>query len=154
MTARRARSGFAHGVRASLRNNLSAYGFSVMITATFGVLGASLGSPDVGQVFLFAGGAVTGVTLVDGITSHEFREKMRGEPSDVVALGAALGYVSIGVAIGLAALIAKILQGGIAWGLGALGASVIFVLISGIEMTLARIAQEDREAEESEDGPA
>lgn len=134
-----------HGVRTALRNNVSAYGFSVMITASFGVLTASLGSPTVGDVFLFAGGGVTGVTVIEGVSSRGFREKMRGDPSDVVALGAAIGYFSVGVAIGAAALVALVLTGGIGWAVGAMAASAIYVLISGAEMALARILQEDRE---------
>jgi hypothetical protein len=142
---RRFGSGLPHGIRTALRNNLAAYGFSVMITATFGVLSASLGPPNVGDVFLFAGGAVTGVTLVDGITSRGFRERLRGEQSEVVALGAALGYFSVGLAIGAAALVSEVLEAGIGWAAGAAAAAVLYVLISGGEMTMAHIAQEDLE---------
>ena len=152
MEARRLRSGLQHGIRTALRNNVSAYGFSVMITASFGVLTASLGSPSVGDVFLFAAGGVTGVTVIEGISSRGFREKMRGDPSDIVALGSAIGSFSVGVAIGAAALVALALTGGVGWAVGAMAASAIYVLISGAEMALARILQEDRErADERED---
>lgn len=139
-----------HGIRTALRNNVSAYGFSVMITASFGVLTASLGSPTVGDVFLFAAGGVTGVTVIEGVSSRGFRKKMRGDPSDVVALGAAIGYFSVVVAIGAAALVALVLTTGIGWAVGAMAASAIYVLISGAEMALARILQEDRERVEAE----
>jgi hypothetical protein len=105
MEARRVGAGMEHGVRTALRNNVSAYGFSVMITATFGVLTAALGSPDVGEVFVFAAGGVTGVTVVEGVSSRNFRQRMRGDPSDVVVLGAAIGYFSVGLAIGVATLV-------------------------------------------------
>lgn len=144
--ARRLRDGLGQGVRASLQNNLSAYGFSVMITATFGVLSATVGSPHVVDVFAFVAGAVTGVSIVDGIATHGFKYKFRSEDSDVVALGAALGYVSVGLAVGAAAGIGAIVGGWPGWALGALAATCAFVLLSGIEMTLARIAQEDRES--------
>lgn len=137
-----------HGVRTALRNNVSAYGFSVMITATFGVLTAGLGSPDVGDVFVFAAGGVTGVTAVEAISSHGFKERMHGDSSDVVALGAAIGYFSVGLAIGAAAFVTALVTGPPGWGLGAGAASGVYVMIAGLEMAVARAAQEDRECVE------
>lgn len=139
------RAGLGGGLRTSLRNNLSAYGFSVMITASFGVLSATCGSPDVLDVFAFVGGAVTGVSLLDGIATHGFRRRFRSEDSDVIALGAALGYLSVGLAVGAAALAGKLLTDWPAWVVGSFAATLVFVLLSGLEMTVARIAQEDRE---------
>lgn len=136
------------GVRTSVRNNASAYGFSVMITAAFGVLTAALGSPRVGDVFLYAGGAVLGVTIVEGLASRGFRIRLRGEQSDVVALGSAFGFASVGLAVGAAALAAELLGGWLGWLIGPLLASSLYVVASGIEMSLARVAQKRREAQE------
>jgi hypothetical protein len=149
MDAQRLGSGLGHGLRTALRNNLSAYGFSVMITASFGVLSAQLGSPNVGEVFLFAGGAVVAVTAIDGISSKGFRT-LQGDPPSVVALGAALSFFSVGFGVGGAALAAVVLDGPLGWGLGSLVGSALYVLVAGVEMTLARMAQEEREAEEGE----
>src|SRR4051794_19934037 len=123
MRLRKVAGGLGHGTRAALVNNLSAFGFSVMITASFGALAARLGSPGTVEVFLFAAGAVGGVTVIDGISSKGFRRQLRGESSDVVALGSGFGFVSVGVAIGSAALLAEILASGSAWLLGAFLAS-------------------------------
>jgi hypothetical protein len=51
---------YSRGVRASLGNNAAAYAYSVMITATFGVLTSILGPSAVFDVFTFAVGAATG----------------------------------------------------------------------------------------------
>lgn len=152
MDASRLGSGLIHGIRTSLVNNVSAYGFSVMITASFGVISASVGSPTVGEVFLFAAGAVTGVAALDALTSKGFRDRMAGDPSDVVALGGAIGFFSVGLGVGAAALAATILGGALAWGIGALVAPSVYVLVSGLEMGLARLAQEEREGTEEEPG--
>jgi predicted outer membrane lipoprotein len=139
--------GLGHGTRSALVNNLSAFGFSVMVTATFGVLSARLGSPGTVEIFLFAAGAVAGVTLLDGISSKGFKRQIRGETSDVVALGAGLGFVSVGAAIGSAALLAEIVDGGSAWLLGSFLASCAYLLLNGFEMSLAKVLQEDRQAD-------
>ncbi len=152
MNLRRVASGLDHGIRTSLRNNVSAYGFSVMITASFGAISAIEGPPTVGRVFLFVAGAVTSVTLIDGISSKGFRVRWRGDPSDVIALGAALGYLSVGGGVGGAALAAEILGGWVGWVVAPAVASGVYVLLSGVEMALARALQQEREDAEEEEG--
>lgn len=138
------------GVRTAVRNNVSAYGYSVMITAAFGVLSASLGSPSVGKVFLYAGGAVTGVTAIEAVASRGFRVRMRGEPSDVVALGSSFSFASVGLSVGAAALAAALVPTWAGWLLGSFVASAFYVVASGAEMALAHAAQKRREAEQDE----
>lgn len=151
MTEHGVRGKVEHGVRTAVRNNVSAYGFSVVATAAFGVLGATLGSPPVGDVFLYAAGIIAGVTLVEAIVSRGFRLRMRGEPADVIALGSSFSFASVGLAVGVAALTGTILDSWLAWLLGSLLASSVYVIASGVEMALARTAQERREeTEESE----
>jgi threonine/homoserine/homoserine lactone efflux protein len=64
------RPGFAdtyvRGLRSAARNNASAYGYSVTITATFGVLSVVASPTTVAEIFAFAGGAVLAYALVDG----------------------------------------------------------------------------------------
>ena len=152
MRLREIADGLGHGTRAALVNNLSAFGFSVMITATFGLLSAQLGSPGAPDVFLFAAGGVAGVTLIDGVTSKGFRRRLRGETSDVLALGTGFSFISVLGAIGSADLLAEILgDGGSAWPLGAFAACCVFVLLSGVEMSVAKVLQEDRDAEAEEE---
>lgn len=141
------KAGVESGVRTSVRNNVAAYGFSVMITASFGVLSASLGSPLVGDVFLFAAGAVAGVTIVEGAASRGFTVRMRGEPSDVIALGSSFSFASVGLAVGAAALSGELISSWAAWLVGPLVASGIYVVASGIEMALAHAAQAQRRTE-------
>jgi hypothetical protein len=61
---------YARGVRASLGNNAAAYAYSVMITASFGVLTTILGPSRVVDVFTFALGAVVAFTLTDVVASR------------------------------------------------------------------------------------
>lgn len=145
------KSNLAHGIRTSVRNNLTAYGFTVMVTSSFGVLAATVGAPTVGHVFLFAGGAVTGVTAVEAIASRGFKMRMRGEPSEVVVLGSAFGFVSAGLGIGAATLCGELLGGWLAWYTGPLAASTVYVLASGVEMALAHTAQEGHTPMEEEE---
>jgi hypothetical protein len=128
---------YGRGVRTSLRNNAAAYGYSVTITSTFGVLSVELGTPGVGEVFLFLFGAVVAFTVVDAVVSRGFRERLRGEPPEVVALGSAFGFASAGLSVGAAAVLGSILATGAAWPLGSFGATATFLSMAGVEMGLA-----------------
>lgn len=134
------RARYSRGIRTSIRNNGPAYGYSVTITATFGVMSVPLGTPRVGEVFLFLGGAVAAVLLVESVVSHGFRQRLRGAPAEVVALGSAIGVASAAGAVGIAALTAELVHSGVAWALGSLLATIVFLLIAGVELALAERA--------------
>jgi threonine/homoserine/homoserine lactone efflux protein len=82
------RPGFAdtyvRGLRSAARNNASAYGYSVTITATFGILSVVTAVTTVLEIFTFAGGAVLAYALIDGVASGGFRHGPRDEePSEL-----------------------------------------------------------------------
>lgn len=90
---------FARGLRASACDNGSAYGYSVMITAAFGLLSATESTPGVLNVFAFAGGAIVAFGLVEALASGGFRHRLQDEPSEVKALGSSLAFLSVGLAL-------------------------------------------------------
>ncbi len=128
------------GLQASVRNNATAYGFSVMITGTAAILVSQLGSPTVGQIFMLGMGAVAGFVAIDGAATRGFRERTRGEPADVVVVGSAMGFFSVGLGLGAAALTAEALDGDAAWPVGGFVATLAYLLVVGIEMALAERA--------------
>ena len=73
--------GYLHGLRASVRNNASAYGFSVTITASFGLLTSALGTPTAPEIFAFAGGAVAAFALVELVVSRASHAGWRTSPA-------------------------------------------------------------------------
>jgi hypothetical protein len=127
---------FSRGLQASVRNNYTAYGYSVMITASFGVL-ATQERTRLGFIFLFLAGAIAAFVAIELIVSKGLERTPRGEPMKVEALGAAFSFGSVGVAVGAAALATVVMNGWIAWLLGAFSASAVYVLLSGLEIALA-----------------
>ncbi len=134
--------GYADGVRSAVRNNLGAFGFSVVITSAFGLVQHEAGNPTVPDVFLFAGGAAAGFVVVDALASRLFRTRLRGETPEVVAVGAALSFLSIGLSVGAAALGAAVVKAAGAWALASFAATGVYVLVGGLELTLARRIEE------------
>lgn len=132
---------FSRGLQASVRNNYTAYGYSIMITATFGVLASQESTPSVGEIFLFLVGAITSFVVIELVVSKGFKRTPRGEPTKVAAIGAAFSFGSVAAGVGGAALVAVVLSGVAAWLLGGLAASGIYVLLSGIEIALAELME-------------
>src|SRR5215212_20012 len=131
---------YARGLRSAARNNASAYGYSVTITATFGIL--VTGTTTVLEIFAFAGGAVLAYALVDAVASGGFRHGPRDEePSEVTALGSSVSFVSVGAALAIALVEAQLLGGWPAWPLGAFSATVAYLLLLALEIGLAELAK-------------
>jgi hypothetical protein len=141
---------YARAVRASLGNNASAYAYSVMITASFGVLTTILGPSGIVDVFVFALGAAIGFTLTEGIASRGFRVRMRGDPPEVVVLGSALGYFSVLLAVGAAAVAGLALGPDWGWAAGSFAGTCLFLLLGGVEMLVAERLRRAPGVEEQE----
>jgi hypothetical protein len=92
---------YARGIVASVRNNASAYGFSVVITAAFGLLSSSRSSYGGFAVLLFGlGAAAAFVTVTAGV--WRFFRRERGETEKVVLLDAISGVLAIAGSIAVA----------------------------------------------------
>ncbi len=139
---------YAGEVRASLGTNASAFAYSVMITATYGVLTTILGASTVLETFTFLVGAATGFTLTEAVASRGFRVRMRGERPDVVVLGSASSYPSTLLAVGVAALAGEVLGTGVAWPAGSFLATTVFLLVGAVELLLGRRAARLRGVED------
>ncbi len=138
------REGLADGLRESLRGNATAFGYSVTITASFGATQLARGQPSFGDLVLFGMGAVVAFGGLEGLVSRGFRESL-GEGSDqVITLGTALAFISIGLAIATARGLAAVFGGALAWFAAALGASLVFALVESLEFMLAARVQERR----------
>lgn len=132
---------YERGLLATIRQNVSAYGYSVMITASAASLVHYTGTPAPWELFLFAAGAVAGFTLVEGSVSRGFRIRLRPEPSDVVALGSAFSFASVGLGLGSAVVVGIVVDSWLAWPTAAFVATIVYVLTSGVEISLAERAR-------------
>lgn len=133
---------YLSAVRTTLSNNGAAYGYSLLITASFGLLQTQVGSPTVGQIFLFGVGAVVAFTLLEAASTDLFRDRVRQDPPEVQAFGAAIGFASIFCAMGAVVAVGTLLHKGVAWAVGSFAATSVFLLLAGLETALARQAEE------------
>lgn len=124
-------------VRTAVHNNASAYGYSIMVTATFGVLQVNAGPPSVARAFLYLGGAALAFAVVEGLTSNLFRQSAREEPPEVVVLGGAMGVASVSGGVGAATLVSLFARSWIGWAAAPFAATVVYVSVVSAELMLA-----------------
>ena len=81
---------FERGVDTATRNNVTAYGYSVSITAAFAILQTSRSDTGVLEIFIFAAGAVVAFAIIACLASGFFREELEDQPSHVKSLAGAI----------------------------------------------------------------
>ncbi len=91
------------------------------------------GNPSVGEIFLFAVGALAGFSLLGLRARPALRssEPIDGPGERIVA--GVLHWFSVGAAVGSVALLAQI-PGWVAWLLGSLAATTLFLLCSSLQL--------------------
>jgi hypothetical protein len=142
--AHSAAHGYLHGLRASVGNNASAYGFSVTITATMALLSSLRGTPTAPEIAAFAGGAVAAFAVVELVVSRGFTRGMEDEPASVKELGSSISILSVGVAIGCAYATGRFVGGFVAWPLGSFVTTAAYLFLFGAELSLAHHIQRRR----------
>lgn len=135
-------SGYRRGIRTSIRINATAFGYSILATAAMGVVSERHGSPDGSDLLLFVMGAALAFSALEAAVSGFFRHRVREERSDVVVLGNALNFISIGAALGVAWMASSWAGSTLSWFITPLLSSVAYLLVVGLEMALAIQAQE------------
>ena len=126
------------GVGSSTRHNALAYGYSLALTGTFGVLTTLDHTPHVGDVFLFGvGGSVT-FAIANTLATRGFTVRADSEPPIVRALASSLGFISVSGALGIAALLGWALAGWVAWLVAPFAASGVYLVLSAFEFVVAR----------------
>ncbi len=142
---------YAEGLRTAARQNSVAYGYSIMITASFGAIVSQEPRPRVWECFLFAAGAVLGFTLVLLVATRGFRQKsFDADRPEVLVVAALLNLASVASGVGAASLVAWLADGWWVWLVGALGASLAYEVVNGLEYMAAEREEEPRRAEEHE----
>jgi hypothetical protein len=126
------------GLGESTRTNGLAYGYSVLITSAFGIIHAEDGGPTVAQAFLFALGPSLTFSVLAGIVTRGFQQRVEREAPVVLSLSVALSALSISGGLGTAALVSWWPSGSWSWFLAPLAASAVYLVLSGLETALAR----------------
>jgi hypothetical protein len=128
---------FERGVDTATRNNVTAYGYSVSITAAFALLQTSRSDTGVLEIFVFAAGAVVAFAVIACLASGFFQEELEDQPSNVKSLAGALSFFSVGLALGVAYVVGILIEGWAAWLVSAFSTTLVYIAAVGLELAVA-----------------
>ncbi len=123
--------GEALGTLAS--SSAAPYGYTISVWSSGAVLIHFRGAPNVGDVFLFAAGALAGFTVI-GLVAH----RRLGAIEEVASgrervLAGVLHWFAVGAAVGAVALIAQI-PSWLAWPLSMFAATTLYLLGATVQL--------------------
>lgn len=124
-------------MRSTVGRESTTFGFSILVTVTFGIVQSTHGSPQPGQIFVYAAGAVASFTLLEGVLSRGFRRPMPQHATQTLTLGTSLNMVSVLVALAAGWGFAAVTSGLVAWGGAPLVAGLAYLLLESLEETVA-----------------
>lgn len=109
------------------------------------MLSARLHTPQPGELFWFIIGAVASFGLIEAIATRGFQRPLAsGEPTQVVALGSALNLFAIVIAMFATLAAAAWVAEPLSWAVGSFAASVVYLIGTSIEMSIARKIEDKR----------
>ena len=130
-------STIVRGMRSTVGRESTTFGFSILASATFGVLQVTQGSPDLPRVFVYAAGAVMSFTLLEGLLSSGFRRPMPQHKTQTLALGTSLNIVSVLGALTGAWLVSASFTHLTTWLVAPFVAGIVYLVIESLEDALA-----------------
>jgi len=128
---------FLRGIRTSTANNASSYGFSLTVAGSYAALSKVHGSPTWPELFVFLSGSCASFAVVNALSTWFFRIASPDEPELVISLATSLSVFSVCSSVAAATGVAFALSGWLAWLLGAVAFTLVYVASVGAELGLA-----------------
>lgn len=128
----------------AVHGNSTAFGFSLTVTVTFGLLQGIEGSPSSGEAVMFAVAGALAVTLLSALVTNGFRLRPESSPSEVSMLGTAQDFLSVAAGGATALAVGTLVNGFPAWPAAAYAACTVFLLAEAVEIRGAHWVQRRR----------
>jgi hypothetical protein len=129
---------FRSGMRTIVSASAAPYGYTITVWSSGAVLIHAHGTPTVGDVFLFLAGALLGFGFVGLLAQGPLSTAGAIDRRHDRVLAGMLDWAAVGAAVGSVALLAQI-HSGVAWPLGAFSATVIFLVVSAIQLAVSAV---------------
>jgi hypothetical protein len=124
----------ARNIAISLNDNITAFGYSILITGCYALMSALGHSPGVIEIFAAAGGAVLAFLVFELIMLTVFRDLRGIEPERNRFIAGLMRVISVPGGMGGTMLCAHYLTGPGAWLAGGFIGSFLFLVLDGIEL--------------------
>lgn len=132
--------GYRPALRTAVAVSAAPYGYTLTIWTSGAVLSHTRGIPGAGDALLFLVGAVGAYAVIGGLAFGGFSEHFSPEPARSVIWGG-LHFLSVGLAIGAASLVARFVHHDAAWPVGGFAVTAIYLLVSASQLALAHASR-------------
>lgn len=131
-------------LRGAVGREATTFGFSIMITVTFGVVQDEHGSAAKHDLLFFAIGASLSFVLLQALLSRGFRAAMPQHKTPVVSISTGLNIISVVAAVSAAIGMASLIETDIAWPVCPFVAGLVYLLVESAEEALGEVIQRHR----------
>lgn len=130
---------YTRGVRTALRQNASAYGFSISITVSYGLVSGPRSSITAGQTIAFGAGAALAFVVVGAVFVAVTSRGSLPESRQALTFSGGVDLLSVAAAIAAGYGLSQI-TGPWAWPLTGAGTVTCYLLVGGMDVLIARAA--------------
>lgn len=130
---------YGEGVRTALKNNATAYGFSIPITMAYGLVNSARGVVSALEIVFFATGAAIAFVLIGAVFIARFPLGSLQEGGQVATISGAIDMLAVAAAVAAAFGLSR-LPGVVAWPLTGAGTVITYLLVGGLDVVIAQSA--------------
>lgn len=123
-------------LRTAVGSSAAPYGYTLATWTTGAVLSHTYGVPTTIDALLFMAGAVLAFAVVGAVAFGGMGTRFAHAPREA-ALWGSFHFLSVGGAIGAAALVSYLVAGGAGWALGPFSSTTTYLLILGAQFSVA-----------------
>ena len=131
------RDQYRERLRATVGSSAAPYGYTLATWTTGAVLTNARGIPDALAALAFMAGAVLGFAFVGTLAFGRVTRRFDRDRGEAYPVWGSFHFFSVGVAIGVAALVARYVEGFGAWPLTAFLYTTIYLLLAAAESAIA-----------------
>ncbi|HWC33509.1 MAG TPA: hypothetical protein VG650_01665 [Mycobacteriales bacterium] len=136
-----------------MSGNAQAFGFSITITATYGVVAAAQGNPSLPEIFGFALAAVASFSALNLLVVALLDRQPTRDPDRVVLLATATDFLAVGSGLAGAVGMRYAITGWGAWVAAPLTAAFLYVLVQTLEIAVGLRQDQTRNPDPGRSGP-
>jgi hypothetical protein len=143
---RRTRAGsLLRGFDAAVSNNAQAFGFSITVTVTYGVISAaSVDKPTPLEQLGFALSSVAAFVLLNLVAIALLDDREPRTSSRTVLIATAIDFLAVGAGVGAAIGLAAVLSGWRGWVIAPFFAGLAYVLVQALEFAVSDRGADDQ----------
>ena len=126
------------GLNTSVGGNSQAFGFSITITVTFGLISSAEGHATLAELFGFAMSAVGAFSLLNLAVAHMLKDRDPTSARRVVLVATATDFLAVGAGLAAVVGIGFAVSGWAAWVLAPFCAGLVYVLVQSVELSVGQ----------------